>query len=280
MRIKRVTIRNMYGSYSTDVSFKPDVNILVGINGSGKTTVLNCIDWVFRLDLASLSTVQFDEIAIQFQHDGKPYSLEVTQGKDFLSITESKSGRFTHPITVKFAIHPSQVNDDRLLKDLVDHYRAMTPDRDERPLWSFISEMPAPLSVSLERTISTEIDDTIYFDAQNKARNPKDRKLRSGLDKVKDVMRMRYSAYRASIHSLNEELKTSLVISAFRTPVSILSTKTQTSKDISLQDVARLEKRVTTILGASLGSESASHHIAAFFANAKEFAKHAKEVRA
>lgn len=66
MRISTVSITNLYGSYSNRISFNSDINLLVGINGSGKTSVLNCIDWIFRLDLASLATISFEEVLISF----------------------------------------------------------------------------------------------------------------------------------------------------------------------------------------------------------------------
>lgn len=172
-------------------------------------------------------------------------------------------------------MHPSQVWDEDLRKSLIERYRGYGADANEIALWEFIKNIPSPLSVSLDRTISTELEDGVYIDGPAKTRGPRERKVRSGMDKVRDVMRETYSNYRSTILSLNDHLKTRLVISAFRAPSTQLSTRPESFRDIGFQEIAQLEVRATRILGASLGKE-ANHHIKTFFEFAKDFAQHAQ----
>ncbi|WP_288207905.1 AAA family ATPase [uncultured Parabacteroides sp.] len=54
--IKNIVIHNLWDQYSLSWnSLNPDVNILVGINGSGKSTVLRIISAVLQLDLKELA---------------------------------------------------------------------------------------------------------------------------------------------------------------------------------------------------------------------------------
>ncbi len=46
--IERIEIKGLWGKYDIDWTLDPKVNILIGINGSGKSTVLNMIDSVVK----------------------------------------------------------------------------------------------------------------------------------------------------------------------------------------------------------------------------------------
>ena len=41
MKLERVVINKFWGKYNLDLHLDPDVNILTGANGSGKTTILD-----------------------------------------------------------------------------------------------------------------------------------------------------------------------------------------------------------------------------------------------
>jgi DNA repair exonuclease SbcCD ATPase subunit len=46
MNIDKVIIKNLYGYLNKEINLNRDINLLVGINGSGKTSVLNVINWL------------------------------------------------------------------------------------------------------------------------------------------------------------------------------------------------------------------------------------------
>ncbi len=64
MEIKLLEYKNIYGSLSGKLNLSCGENFLVGINGCGKTTVLNLIHWVLRPCLPELCTLQHDLIKI------------------------------------------------------------------------------------------------------------------------------------------------------------------------------------------------------------------------
>jgi predicted ATP-dependent endonuclease of OLD family len=86
MHLKRVRIKGLYGSLNKDVSFHPDLSLLVGINGSGKTSVLNVIDWLLRCDFPKLATTVFEELNLEFSHESKDHVLWAIQKKKNLKV--------------------------------------------------------------------------------------------------------------------------------------------------------------------------------------------------
>lgn len=70
-RIKEVEITNLWGKYDIHWELDPRVNILIGINGSGKTTVLNLI--VQALDYKNFTSfipTRADKAKITFNNQG------------------------------------------------------------------------------------------------------------------------------------------------------------------------------------------------------------------
>ncbi len=62
MQLTRLEIRDLYGSVNLDIRFNPELNLLVGINGSGKTSALNVIDWLLRPNLLQLALTHFKPV--------------------------------------------------------------------------------------------------------------------------------------------------------------------------------------------------------------------------
>ena len=60
-------IRKLWGYRDINVQFQRDVNILIGANGSGKTTILNLLHAILSSDLRSVLDVRFDEAVIKLR---------------------------------------------------------------------------------------------------------------------------------------------------------------------------------------------------------------------
>ncbi len=66
--IRNLIVKNLWGINKTlNISFDKRVNIIVGPNATGKTTILNLIRYVFTLDYTSLYEIFFDEIQISLR---------------------------------------------------------------------------------------------------------------------------------------------------------------------------------------------------------------------
>ncbi len=62
--LKRFVIKKLFGIYDVDIPFESNINIYVGENGLGKTTILNALSYVLQSDTESLSTIDFKEIIL------------------------------------------------------------------------------------------------------------------------------------------------------------------------------------------------------------------------
>lgn len=62
--IDRMSVSGLWGRKDFNLSFYRDVNIIIGPNASGKTTLLNILRFVLRPDIRSLSEIDFEEIEI------------------------------------------------------------------------------------------------------------------------------------------------------------------------------------------------------------------------
>jgi len=64
LKIKRIEIHGIWGQRNIETNFNSDVNIFIGINGTGKTTFLNIIEAILTIDLALLAQVDFTSVTL------------------------------------------------------------------------------------------------------------------------------------------------------------------------------------------------------------------------
>lgn len=84
--IKRIKINELFGTQNVDIVFKNGVNIFVGENGLGKTSILNCIYYLLSNDFDKLSDINFKSIDVFFNDS---YENE----KKFISINNKLYGQ-------------------------------------------------------------------------------------------------------------------------------------------------------------------------------------------
>ena len=85
--IERIEIEGLWGRFDVDWKLNPDVNVLIGKNGTGKTTILEAIKNLEELTLminesqtfqALSPGLPFKKITISFNHSPKT-KVEVNQ---------------------------------------------------------------------------------------------------------------------------------------------------------------------------------------------------------
>lgn len=94
-KIQKIEIRNIWGKYNFRwENLNPDVNILTGINGSGKTTFFNIIDALLSADIKRLkmynieAEVTIDGTVISFRKDSSLASVkQKLAGVNYLKIS-------------------------------------------------------------------------------------------------------------------------------------------------------------------------------------------------
>ncbi|VVP22384.1 hypothetical protein PS865_03933 [Pseudomonas fluorescens] len=71
MIIESLTIEDLHKSINLTVNFNKDITLLVGINGCGKTSILNVIDWLLKPNLQLLAVTEYKKLELEFTFNKK-----------------------------------------------------------------------------------------------------------------------------------------------------------------------------------------------------------------
>jgi len=66
--IEKVEILGFWGDKTVTISFKEQENFLIGVNGSGKTTIINLIAATLEADFYTLDRFQFDKLTLHLRN--------------------------------------------------------------------------------------------------------------------------------------------------------------------------------------------------------------------
>ena len=102
--IRRVSVTRLWGTKNIVFETNPDVNFLIGINGSGKTTVINLIAGTLTGDLLTLSQTEFATITIYLVSPSSSNDVHITVRRADECINYSVKCGVDKPITEQFPI--------------------------------------------------------------------------------------------------------------------------------------------------------------------------------
>ena len=223
MIIKTASFKNLHGYLNPSLSFEPGVNILIGVNGSGKTSILNAMAWT--LSPASiqgglpaaylLSNLKFDEINIAYTIPGKRKYTRV-KAKRFestIAITvDSIKDALEIPIVVRPELTP--FNEARIVEDSVDLVVRQMDDQRNNPVLRHMSELPGPLYLPLDRKWAEERE------PPHRMRRLRTRRsTTAGHLPISAVLALAERAFRQEQYqtsALNEKLRNSFLVSLFK----------------------------------------------------------------
>src|SRR5690606_14831322 len=101
MKLSKVSINGLYGYLTKSLKFNDRLSILVGPNGSGKTTILNVINWVLTPDISKLCSIIFKSIELDFEFNDREYNIKCGKDGKFFSYNLTIDHIQYNPLTVR-----------------------------------------------------------------------------------------------------------------------------------------------------------------------------------
>jgi len=119
-KIEKVIIEKFWGDKDVSLKFRDDVNFLIGVNGSGKTTIINLIAATLKADFATLDKFNFKKINIAL----KPLIVDSTTKKTaFIEVDKTEKENSPYPnIIVKIKRYTDLEPKKYLLDQLEEEY--------------------------------------------------------------------------------------------------------------------------------------------------------------
>ncbi|QQW43871.1 AAA family ATPase [Enterobacter hormaechei] len=81
-RLDSVQIEGFWGRLNASCSFNENVNIIIGRNGTGKTTFMNILHSVLAVELESINENNFDRVTIKIKDGNKVKTIKVEKKYD------------------------------------------------------------------------------------------------------------------------------------------------------------------------------------------------------
>ncbi len=101
--IEELKIKKLFGIYDVEIPFNHKINVFVGENGLGKTTILNCINSILQFDELSLRNTLFDEISIRLLGEEIVINSKTLLTEDNPSTTHTRAHRYHDESTAQIA---------------------------------------------------------------------------------------------------------------------------------------------------------------------------------
>lgn len=248
MRLKYFKVSKLHGYLNKEIKFFDGVNLIVGINGSGKTSVLNMINWMLTPDLGHLCITHFKEAKLEFEYNKKQYVIKCWQDKDFLRYSITLNETEYHPLEVKLIADNSSIRFGASRENLLQHYIGLRPESKEVETWNLISKLPSPKIVGLDRfaeNFNRSLPYEIFRDEEGKRKD----KFSSPIEGAKHMIRQYYIRTSYAISELSTKLKTRLFLLTLQ-PIQSHTGKNPNSINIDTNIILDVENRINKIIEA------------------------------
>lgn len=219
MKLKLVKIQKLHGYLNSEFGLDDSLSLIVGINGAGKTSTLNAINWMLNLEMGRLCTESFDQIEIQFEHENSDFSYSATQEIDHLIIRlENHTTKYLYnPIVASLSSNPKTLGryPARKNKEFVD-LSDLEPDDNEVETWNFILQLPSPMIIGLDRTLYTTKNRQTLIDPRDfPVFDGEAQKKSTPLQIVSKLLQNQYAIHNSELLKLNRILNETILLSSF-----------------------------------------------------------------
>ncbi len=146
MKIMRFTGKQIHGYMDFDIRFNNDISFLTGINGSGKTTIVQCLYALISPSVRVLSNIGYDFIEVAIKIDGQAKYVRIKATKQESEVTIS-----TNMTDQLLSVPILQNIEPRTLAEENEYYNDFLTKNSDNEVLKYIRELPSPMFLGIER---------------------------------------------------------------------------------------------------------------------------------
>lgn len=235
MRLLSFYVENVRGFLTKEIFFRDKVTFLIGINGSGKTSVLNLLLGLLTPNMRTLMKIQYDKICLTCKHDNE--TIEISSKKDNNTITinyKDNEKQYHHVYSIESLFRIEKFSDIDIVSD--EDFRRFDNIFQNSEIYKCIKNISTPVVVGLNRMMTNiSVRNVIYdsFSIHNFSKEDYEDHIRKALAIVQSLIysNIRQTARRQSRLADDFKMK---VYEEMLTPTEILNWKHDYKEELKL----------------------------------------------
>ena len=275
MRIKRFRAEKIYGRIDFDIRFNDNLNFLVGINGSGKTTILRSLSALISPSLISLAYLDYKLIEVEIRHKRKKIIITTTKNDNKLKMFNNQ---IKEELEVQMYPQDEPIYRQPRLEDRqLEYYREEENRMANHPVMQSIRSLPSPMLLGIERR-SRELfapeerpQDIGHFTGQRyvrrgyvRYRNIFGNTLYDSLTEAEELASVVFSDIQRRQFIATEELRRNILLSSFMYE-EIETTTKYSFRDVYERAIDTEKQMFDTFLELHIPQRELDNHLTPFF---------------
>ncbi len=217
MRVKSFSAKKVHDFYNFEFSFENDVNFLVGINGTGKTTALKLMQAALSIDLVTLLEFSFESLRIAVESEGRNYILGIVANPERM-LFELNDIHFAFENAKMFQVGSKEFAGSHL-EEYIENHRLEIIKSGGPTLHGFMYGA-RPLFLGLERRMGRYDDEVPFYGGWRivnslKSIKRQPREILDGLENCQRLVEKAYAHYRRASDGRVDRLSNIVIESTF-----------------------------------------------------------------